>query len=521
MRILKVFFLFLVIVINTSLEAQNVVADSSLQKIIQVWNQIKNNYIDEVDMERLSELTIEGMLKHLDPHTVYLPPAKQKDATEKLDGLFVGVGLQYLLLNDTVVVTGTIAGSPAQRAGILGGDLLLKIDGESAISLTSENLTKRIRGRENTQVRLLFLREKDTLGFIVNREKITLESIASYWMADKKTGYIKLERFARTTTKEMSDALTNLKKRGMKRLVLDLRGNTGGYLDVGVQVANQFLKEGVLITYTEGEHSKRENYFADGKGIFTEGEMVVLTDGATASASEIVAGALQDHDRAIILGSKTFSKGLVQRPVDLIDGSAIRLTIARYHTPSGRVIQKPYKSMSSSGLMQKDSIVYYTDGGRKVSGSGGIMPDFIIPKPDSLSLSNWNKAIRLSAVSVFALQKSQSLKNEILSIYPKQDRFIEKWTMDTVTNKEFIHVLESKGVLFSKMDETTKGMLKALLKATIGRYLYSSDVYNRVLIPTEVAYQEALRLIHNRDLYSLLISKSPMDVSQKIGESLP
>ena len=149
------------------------------------------------------------------------------------------------------------------------------------------------------------------------------------------------------------------------------------------------------------------------------------------------------------------------------------------------------------------------------------MPDFIIPKPDSLSLSNWNKAIRLSAVSVFALQKSQSLKNEILSIYPKQDRFIEKWTMDTVTNKEFIHVLESKGVLFSRMDETTKRMLKALLKATIGRYLYSSDVYNRVLIPTEVAYQEALRLIHNRDLYSLLISKSPMDVSQKIGESLP
>ncbi len=518
----RVAFLFLLIICSTAASyAQGASVDSSLQKIIQVWNQIKNSYIDDVDMKRLSELTIEGMLKHLDPHTVYLPPAKQKDATEKLDGLFVGIGMQYLTLNDTVVVTGTINGSPAQRVGILGGDYLLRIDDESAIGLSTDNLTKRIRGRENTQVRLLFLREKDTIPFLVNREKINLESIPSFWMSDKRTGYIKLERFARTSTKELTEALTYLKSQRMKRLILDLRGNTGGYLDIGVQVANQFLQAGQLITYTEGEHSKREDYFADGKGLFMNGEVIVLTDGATASASEIVAGALQDHDRAIILGSKTFSKGLVQRPVDLIDGSAIRLTIARYHTPSGRVIQRPYKSISSSGLLQKDSLVYYTDQGRSVSGSGGIMPDYLLPKPDSLSIANWNKAIRLSAVSVFALQKSQTLREATLAKYSNAERYIKDWRIDSCTVKEFTHILETKGVLYSKMDDMTKGMLIAMVKASIGRYLYSGDVYNRILIPTELAYIEALKLIQNKDEYATLISRSPLEVSRKIGESLP
>lgn len=521
MRLVKFSLLLLILMGCVVLHGQNTVADSSLQKIIQVWNQIKSSYIDDVDMKRLSELTIEGMLKHLDPHTVYLPPAKQKDATEKLDGLFVGVGMQYLTLNDTVVVTGTINGSPAQRVGILGGDYLLKIDDESAIGLSTENLTKRIRGRENTQVRLLFLRESDTIQFLVNRERINLESIPSYWISDKRTGYIKLERFARTSTKELTEALTFLKGRGMKRLILDLRGNTGGYLDIGVQVANQFLQAGQLITYTEGENSKREDYFSDGKGLFVDGELIVLTDGATASASEIVAGALQDHDRAIILGSKTFSKGLVQRPIDLIDGSAIRLTIARYHTPSGRVIQRPYKSISSSGVLQKDSLIYLTDHGRSVSGSGGIMPDYILPKPDSLSTANWNKAIRLSAVSVFALQESQALREKILADYSDPERYVKKWTIDTCTMNEFIHVLESKGVLYSKMDDLTKGMMMAMVKASIGRYLFSADVYNRILIPTELAYIEALRLIQNKAEYSSLISRSPLEVSRKIGESLP
>ena len=378
--------------------------------LLQILDLIDNNYVESPAREQASEAAIVALLKTLDPHSVYIPSRDVQRTNEALEGNFEGVGIAFQLMKDTITVSDVIAGGPCEKVGVQIGDRLVAVDGANATgdSITSAWIFKHLRGKKGTEVQLTILRQgfSAPLEFHVVRDKIPIYSVSGSFMIDDETGYIHLSRFARTSFKEVDDAIRTLKRQGMKNLIFDLRGNSGGFLDIASAIANEFLPQGRLIVYTEGRTQKRQDFVSRRGGSFTSGELVVLVDEYSASASEIVSGAVQDWDRGTVVGRRTFGKGLVQRMFPLKDGSQVRLTTARYYTPSGRCIQKPYKSTDEdySGELQRrfrhgelfsvdsidfpDSLKYRTAGGRTVYGGGGIMPDIFIPL-DTTRLGNY------------------------------------------------------------------------------------------------------------------------------------
>lgn len=377
-------------------------------RLREVMNLVDEHYVEEPGTDKLSETAIRAMLTSLDPHSTYIPAKDVERSNENLQGNFEGVGITFSIFNDTIVVGDVIAGGAAEKVGVQRGDKVLRIDGRPATgdSINNNFVMKRLRGKKGTEVIVDVLRNRDTIAFHIIRDKIPINSVDSYFMADDTIGYIRLLRFARTSVDEFRKALKELKKQGMTALVLDLRGNTGGYLDIACGLANEFISQGRLLVYQEGRMQPRQEFRANRFGSFRNGSLVVLIDENSASAAEIVSGAVQDWDRGTIIGRRSFGKGLVQRMYSLSDGAQVRITTARYFTPSGRCIQKPYKKgsddyrndlsrryrhgemVSADSIHFPDSLKYKTAHGRTVYGGGGIMPDIFIPM-DTMRLSDY------------------------------------------------------------------------------------------------------------------------------------
>lgn len=378
-----------------------------LRKLQMAEFAISRLYVDTVNESRLVEHAITGMLEQLDPHSTYNNAEEVKAMNEPLQGNFEGIGIQFQMIEDTLLVIQPVSGGPSEKVGILAGDRITAVNDTAiaGVKMSTEDIMKRLRGPKNSEVDLTIVRRgvTDLLLFTVKRDKIPIHSLDASYMIQPKTGYIRINRFGATTADEFADALKKLQKQGMDDLILDLQGNGGGYLNAAIDLANEFLAQKDLIVYTKGRSEKQSSFYAKGSGCFKTGRLVVLVDEYSASASEIVTGAIQDHDRGVVVGRRTFGKGLVQRPIDLPDGSMIRLTIARYYTPSGRCIQKPYENKEGEDMLDKyhsdlmnrlkhgelmhadsihfpDSLKYQTLRlGRTVYGGGGIMPDFFVP----------------------------------------------------------------------------------------------------------------------------------------------
>ncbi len=482
---------------------------------------ITNLYVDSVDEEKLVEDAIRGMLEKLDPHSSYSNAKEVKQMNEPLQGSFDGIGVQFNMMEDTLVVIQPITKGPSEKVGIVAGDRIVGVNDTAiaGVKMSREEIMRRLRGPKGTLARLKVLRQgiKDTLLFNVVRDKIPVKSIDATYMIRPTVGYIRIGNFGAMTFREFIDALYKLKSAGMEKLILDLQGNGGGYLQAAADIASEFLNDGDLIVYTEGRTVPRSDYNARGNGSFNDGKVVVLVDEYTASAAEIVTGAIQDHDRGLVVGRRTFGKGLVQRPIDLPDGSMIRLTISHYYTPSGRCIQKPYEKgkqkdyaldvvnrLKHGELTNKDSIhfadslKYYTlKEKRVVYGGGGIMPDYFIP----LDTTRYTKLHReLAAKSVIVTQNLRYMdknRKQLQQQYPTFEEFKKKFEVP----QSFIDTILAEGeklnVKAKDEDELNRTLppLKIQLKALIARDLWDMSEYFSIVNEDSEIVKKALELL--------------------------
>jgi carboxyl-terminal processing protease len=498
--------------------------DSPLRKLNIAEISISNLYVDDVDEQKLVEDAIRGMLSKLDPHSSYMTPKEVKDANEPLSGNFEGIGVQFNMIEDTLLVIQPVVNGPSEKVGIIAGDRIVSVN-DSAIAgvkMSKEEIMKRLRGPKGTKVKLGVIRQgiKDRLTFTVVRDKIPVKSVDAVYMIRPEIGYIRIGNFGATTHQEFMEGLKILRDQGMQHLILDLQENGGGYLKAAVDIANEFLQRGDLIVYTEGRKVPRTEYKADGGGVMRDGKVVVLVDSYTASAAEIVTGAIQDQDRGIVVGRRTFGKGLVQRPLDMPDGSMIRLTIAHYYTPSGRCIQKPYKKgenrdyamdvinrLKSGELTNADSI-HFADSlkyetlrqHRTVYGGGGIMPDEYIPL-DTTLYTNYHR--ELSAKSIVLQQNlryvdshRKKLKKEWTSFADYKQRYEVPQTLIDAILKE-----GDKQKIKPKDDaelQKTLPYLRLQLKALIARDIWDMSEYFSVYNEENEMVKRALQVIEKQ-----------------------
>jgi carboxyl-terminal processing protease len=474
-------------------------SDGNVAEIIKLVNE---RYVDSVATDSVEMNAIDQLLAQLDPHSVYIPPQDLKGVDEDLDGEFDGIGIEYYMQKDTLMVTSVISGGPSEIVGIQTGDKFIKVDDSliAGVKISNDGIAKKLRGLRGTEVRVEILRNKKLLKeIVITRDVIPMHSVDASYMMDATTGYIKINRFAASTASEFNDALKNLLKNGMQQLMLDLRDNPGGYMEAAVQIADELIAGKKKIVYTKGRKNANDTYMAERKGLFETGKIVVLIDEGSASASEVLSGALQDYDRATIVGRRSFGKGLVQEQFPLSNGGALRLTIARYYIPSGRCIQKDYsegkenyyedieKRFKHGELANKDSVnfkdttIYKTMGGRTVYGGGGIMPDVFVPiikenYSESLSYLVRNGILNESINEYLIAQK------ENLSIYKNENEFNEKFKVDA----NLILFLKEKS-LSDTIDiacfNNTKDLrfIKARVKSQLAKSLFGSNAQFKVL----------------------------------------
>jgi len=484
-------------------------------KFRDILTYIDRDYVDTVDIEELADYGIQKMLEKLDPHTAYIPADELALARSYLEGDFEGIGIEFNIFKDTIYVITPLSGGPSEAAGMLAGDKIIKVDGETVagININNEGVFKRLRGPKGTQVKLTVLRPgtPKPLHFTIERSKIPTSSVDAGYMIDNKTGYIKVSRFSANTYQEFKQALTALRKKGMQQLLLDLRGNPGGYMDPAIQMADEFIAGNKLLVYTDGKGDKYDSEtHARLKGDFEKGPLVVLLDEGSASASEIVAGALQDNDRGLIVGRRSFGKGLVQMPIPLNDGSELRLTISRYYTPSGRSIQKPYSGDAEEYEMDMlhrlesgeyfhpdsslfvDSLKYRTAGGRAVYGGGGIMPDVFVAR-DTTALSEY----------LSQLYNKNIIREYTLNYYRNNRKVLDKMPLDKfrrsfqVTDRmlqEVVKMATAAEVEYNEQQfRRSKELLRNNLKAFIARSAYGNEGFFQVLHASDEEFQQALK----------------------------
>ncbi len=513
--------------------------DENLQKLQMSWQLINAFYVDTVNENKLTESAIEGMLKTLDPHSAYISADEVKKMNEPLDGSFEGIGIQFNIMNDTLIVVNPISGGPSEKVGIIAGDRIVSVDGKNiaGIGIKNSDVFRMLRGAKGTEVKLGIKRkgEKDMLTFIVVRDKIPIYSVDASYMAAPVTGYIRISRFAMTTNDEFIKAMNKLKKQGLKNLIIDLRGNGGGYLKAATDIAGQLLDGKKLIVYTEGMASPKKEYFASNHGMFRDGNLVVLIDEGSASASEIVSGAIQDWDRGVLVGRRSFGKGLVQRPFSLPDGSMIRLTIAKYYTPSGRCIQKDYthgltayemevydrfedgEVFSKDSVHLADSLKYKTKVlGRTVYGGGGIMHDVYIPMDTSMYSKYYRDIVATGVLNRFVLNYVDRNRNSLALDYPDFHYFNTHFVVGDDLMGRLIEEGEKAGV--KKNDEEYKKSeeyMKAQVKALIARDLWSSSEYFEVMNPLNTLYKKAVEIAGNKAGYSKILSPDTGSTQKK------
>lgn len=500
--------------------AQNKILNSPARKLQLAEFAIANLYVDDVDEDKLVEDAIINMLEELDPHSTYSDAEEVKKLNEPLVGNFDGIGVQFNMATDTLFIIQPVSGGPSEKVGILAGDRIIEVNDTviAGVKMSTEEIMRRLRGHKGTKVNLKIMRRgvSGLLPFTVKRDKIPVYSLDASYMMNKTTGYIRISRFAATTAEEFEKALHDLQKKGMRNLILDLQGNGGGYLNAAIEIANHMLQKGELIVYTEGKRNPRTEFNARGNGDFRDGKLVVLVDEFSASASEIVTGAIQDWDRGTVVGRRTFGKGLVQRPIDLPDGSMIRLTVARYYTPSGRCIQKPYESIEqynkdlieryNRGEMLSADSIHFPDSlkaktlklGRTVYGGGGIMPDYFVPI-DTTYYTDYYLALRdKGAIVQENLKLIDAHRSEWKEKYKTFERFNKRFEVSDEMLEDLISLGKTLGAEF-KEDEykTALPLIKIQLKALIARDLWDMNEYFQVINSINKTVQKGLELIEN------------------------
>ena len=547
---IKSIFILALMVVSTSVLAQQKSnpLDVQIRKLIYSQSAISQLYVDTVNFEKMTEDAIRGMLKELDPHSTYTPAKDVQSLNEPLNGSFEGIGVQFNINEDTLVVIQPVSGGPSEKVGIIAGDKIVTVN-DSAIAgvkMSREEVMKRLRGPKDSKVKLGIIRQgvKGIQTFTVTRDKIPVYTIDAYYMIDSTTGYIRISSFGATTNEEFVKATDYLFALGMKDLVIDLQGNGGGYLQAAVDLSNHFLNTGEMIVYTEGRSVGRHEYRAKEEKMDI-GKVVILVDGFTASASEILSGAIQDNDRGIIVGRRTFAKGLVQRPIDLPDGSLIRLTIAHYYSPVGRCFQKPYTKgdkksydmdmldrlnsgelMSADSIHFPDSLKYTTRGGRIVYGGGGIMPDVYVPLDTAAYTHLHRELAAKSCITGTTLKWIEKNRKRLTKEYDidayrkahakwlsgksykvedirsgferfKQDFTVPQDMMDILTAK----AKEAKIEYTDSAFQATLPLLQLQLKALVARDLWDMSEYHEIFNTSSEIYTQGLKALKNEELF--------------------
>ncbi|MBX2900208.1 MAG: S41 family peptidase [Cyclobacteriaceae bacterium] len=489
--------------------------NQDVQKFREVLGLIKNDYVDEAETNKLVEEAIEQMLGKLDPHSSYLSAQDRIAATEDLQGNFEGIGIEFNIFHDTLVVVTALSGGPSESVGLMAGDKIVKVNDKviASVGLTNRDVQKYLKGPKGTEVKIEVIRKSSTapITFTIIRDKIPQFSVDAAYMIDSEIGYIKVNRFSQTTYAEVKESLSKLKRQGMSKLILDLQGNPGGYLDQAVNVADEFLSKGEKIVFTRGHENRyNEEHNATERGDFEQGDLIVLVSEGSASASEIVAGALQDNDRALIVGRRSYGKGLVQRPFRLTDGSEVRLTISRYYTPSGRSIQKPYSNLneydkdiakrykngeffSADSIHFSDSLKFTTLNGRSVYGGGGIMPDYFVPLDTTQHSAYFNELFAANVLREYAFKYAEEHKTALR----------EKGYTDYLRNFEVTDVMLSRVVVMGIQNkiaakprdlQKNKQYFQLYLKAEIARNVWDNQSFYPIINETNEVLQQAIKL---------------------------
>jgi carboxyl-terminal processing protease len=500
-------------------------------KFGKVLEWIDKYYVDSVNQEDLVENAITAILKDLDPHSSYLTREEVAQLNEPLQGNFEGIGISFNILNDTVYIISPISGGPSERVGIIAGDRIIRVDGKNiaGIGITNEQVYNLLKGKKGTKVTLGILRKGDGLAeYTVSRDKIPIFSIDASYKVGNDIGYIKINRFSMTTMDEFQDALKKLKDENVKNLVLDLTGNGGGYLEVAISLADQFLDDGKLVLFTQGINSPKREYYATRDGSFEKGHLIILIDEGSASASEIVSGAIQDWDRGIIVGRRSYGKGLVQKPLLLPDQSMIRLTVAKYYTPTGRLIQKPYKlhrddydkdlfrrymngeMAHRDSIHFPDSLKYYTlKNTRLVYGGGGIMPDYFVSIDTSYYSDYYRQLVRKGLINQFVLEYVDGHRKELQKTYPEFKRFKDGFSVDKKLMDSFIQFALDNGIQKNDRDlALSGGQLQILLKSYIARDLWTNNEFFEIANEKDPKFETAITILNNWDKYEAMLLKS-------------
>ena len=501
------------------------------QKLRYAEKVIETYYVDSVNSDKIVTDAIVAMLKTLDPHSSYSDPEETRELTIPLEGGFSGIGIQFNMLNDTLFVIQTTSGGPSEKVGILPGDRILQA-GDSVLSgVKSPNsrILRILRGPKGSEVDLKVLRKgaAQPLAFHVTRDDIPVYSVDASYMADPTTGYIRISRFAESTNEEFNKALAELKKKGMKNLIIDLEDNGGGFLNAATDLVSHFLNKGDLVVYTDAPKLGRQDYIVEKSGDMTDGKVVVMANQYSASASEILSGALQDNDRGLIVGRRTFGKGLVQRPFPIPDGSMIRLTVSRYYTPSGRSIQKPYapgdgddyrKDMlhryeagefsSEDSVHLPDSLRYETlRNHRAVYGGGGIMPDLFVPIDTTAYSDYYRDLVAKGIINRYSITYVDDHRKELKAAYPTEQKFIEGFEVTPAMLDEIVKMGEADSVKYNaeQMARSEK-MMSTIIKGIIGRDMFDTSTYFKIVNPVlSPSYRQALALINDDEHYSRLL----------------
>ena len=487
---------------------------SKVSKFDAIVDLIQNAYVDSISTDSLVEKTIPLMLKNLDPHTTYIPAKELVGVEEEMRGNFGGIGVQFSIQNDTVMVVDVISGGPSSKLGILPGDRIVTVNDTllAGKGLKNEKVLSKLRGEKGTTVNVGIKRKgfKDLISFDITRGDIPIYSVDVSYMIDQTTGYIKVSRFGEKTYEEFMKGMDKLNQEGMKNVIVDLRGNPGGYLNAVIKMVNEFLDKGELIVYTQGNSQARKTYQADSRGAFRDKGIVVLVDDFSASASEIFAGAIQDNDRGWIVGRRSFGKGLVQEQIPFNDGSAVRLTVARYYTPSGRCIQKPYDKgndeyykdimdraihgefQQADSIHYADTVKYKTLSGRIVHGGGGIMPDFFVPADTTGYSPYYSKITQKGFVYQFALDYADSRRNELskLTTYAEFEKYFQKANV----LKLFLAFAEKKGVKSNPADlKISADIIDNQIKAYIARNIIGEEGFYPIIKNIDKTLLEAIQ----------------------------
>ncbi len=488
----------------------------SKDKLYEVINAIKDRYVDSVNVDSLEEKAISLLLKELDPHSIYIPPVEAKSENEQMQGNFEGIGIYFNVQHDTVVVVGIIPGGPAEKSGLLPGDKIISVDDSTIIGADTYTIMNKIKGPKGSKVKITVIKPvtKDTVSYIIKRDVIPIKSVDVYFKVKKDIGYIKISRFAQNTYKEFVNAVRNLHEQGVKKIIMDLRGNAGGYMNVAVRIADAFLPAGKTIVYIEGAHQPRQTYTSTSNDLCVNDSLIILIDEWSASASEILAGAIQDNDKGIIIGRRSYGKGLVQEPYEFSDGSVVRLTIARYYTPTGRCIQKSYdkgieayyseisKRYTDGELVNKDSIhfpdslKFRTPKGKIVYGGGGIMPDIFVPIDTGRYDNFYYEVISRNMLYAFALKYSDEHRDKLLKFKTYKDMY--SYLKKSNAWQEFMKYAIANGAQYRPESKETINTLKDYLYAYIIRLYFGDEGFYPVYLKHDKVFNTALDYLEHK-----------------------